>query len=396
MTRDDIRQEVLTLEVRNLLLEFTTGLGKTRTALEYMNKFKVQGKILVVIPRLILIDGWKKEIIIWGFSSYLPQISFTTYVSLPKHVGEQYDLVIYDEAHHLSERAREAVEDIKSDYNILLSATVKKSLKKALFAYFPGLHCQTVSMKQAIDDNILPDPRVFLLPLTLDNTHITECIKRNPSAKGTPITLSFKDRFKAKEHKGHPISIPCTQSQYYEDLNSWITFYERQYRISCNECFKFKSLQLAKQRLDYLASLKDNVIKNLLRQLEGYRTLTFCSNIAQTEALGEHCINSKNENSTQNLADFNDGKINHITACNMLNEGANLTDCQVGIFVSINSSDIMVKQKNGRILRHPEPILFFVYYKGTREEEIINEMITNYNPELITVVTDTESITLNQ
>lgn len=64
----------------------------------------------------------------------------------------------------------------------------------------------------------------------------------------------------------------------------------------------------------------------------------------------------------------------------------NLVECQVGIFVSINSSDIMVKQKNGRILRHAEPIIIIVYYKSTREEELVTEMLQNYNQKLITVV----------
>ena len=83
---------------------------------------------------------------------------------------------------------------------------------------------------------------------------------------------------------------------------------------------------------------------------------------------------------------FNTKKINHITACNILNEGCNLTDCQVGVFVSINSSDIMTKQKNGRILRHKNPIIFILYYKNTREEEIVNTMMENYNPKLVAVL----------
>ena len=36
-----------------------------------------------------------------------------------------------------------------------------------------------------------------------------------------------------------------------------------------------------------------------------------------------------------------------------------------------------------RILRHKEPVLIFPYWINTREEEIINELIKDYNPELI-------------
>ena len=52
-----------------------------------------------------------------------------------------------------------------------------------------------------------------------------------------------------------------------------------------------------------------------------HRTLIFCNSIEQTEMLGEYCINSKNKKSVEYLEAFNKGKIDHITACNMLNEG---------------------------------------------------------------------------
>lgn len=64
----------------------------------------------------------------------------------------------------------------------------------------------------------------------------------------------------------------------------------------------------------------------------------------------------------------------------------NLIDCQVGIYASLNSSDIMIKQKLGRLLRHPNPALIIPYYNNTREEEIIEKMLEDYNPELVTVV----------
>ena len=64
----------------------------------------------------------------------------------------------------------------------------------------------------------------------------------------------------------------------------------------------------------------------------------------------------------------------------------NLIDCQVGIYASLNSSDTMIKQKLGRLLRHPNPVLIIPYYNNTREEEIIGKMLKDYNPELVTVV----------
>ena len=85
-------------------------------------------------------------------------------------------------------------------------------------------------------------------------------------------------------------------------------------------------------------------------------------------------------------------KINHITACNILNEGVNLTNCRIGIFCNLNSSEIVVKQRVGRILRHKSPIIIIPYFKDTREEELVEKMIEEYNPELIHVVENVNDI----
>lgn len=70
----------------------------------------------------------------------------------------------------------------------------------------------------------------------------------------------------------------------------------------------------------------------------------------------------------------------------------NLTNCQIGIFANLNSSEIIIKQRNGRLLRHPNPVIIVPYYKNTREEELVTKMIENYNPDLITIIKDINEI----
>jgi superfamily II DNA or RNA helicase len=385
MTREQIRNDILNLKSKYILAELPTSVGKTRVALDFMHEKEVEGNILIVIPRLILIDNWKKEFIKWGYEPYLTQVTFTTYISLPKYTkGKIYDLVIFDECHHLSERAREAVEELVSNYTLLLSATVNRTLKKEFKMLFPRLECYRISMREAIDGDILPDPEVFLIPLEL-SSNIIETMVINPKAKKT-MKASFPYRFMARKDKNTKYIIECTQQEYYSDLSAMVDFYKRNYLHTNNQAIYFRWQQKAKERLMWLSGLKNNVVLQLLEKLKDKRTLTFCNGIEQTEILGKYCINSKNTESDSILEDFNNEKINHITACNILNEGANLTNCQVGIFVSINSSDTMRIQKLGRILRHKEPKIFIIYYKDTREEELVKEMLENYNSELITVV----------
>ena len=72
----------------------------------------------------------------------------------------------------------------------------------------------------------------------------------------------------------------------------------------------------------------------------------------------------------------------------------NLVNCRVGIYAVLNSSERMIKQKLGRLLRHPNPIIIIPFYKNTRDEEIVNKMLEDYNQELVSTITDLKDLTL--
>ena len=148
---------------------------------------------------------------------------------------------------------------------------------------------------------------------------------------------------------------------------------------------KNKWLHNAGIRLKWLSKNKQDTVLYLLNLHKNDRVLTFCADINQTEELGKYCINSKNKLSKQYYDMFNEGKINHITACGILNEGVNITNCQYGIFAYLSSSDIIIKQRLGRLLRHKNPVIIIPYYAGTREQEIVEKMLKDYNPNLVEI-----------
>ena len=78
----------------------------------------------------------------------------------------------------------------------------------------------------------------------------------------------------------------------------------------------------------------------------------------------------------------------------MLNESANLTDCRIGIYANINSSETINIQRQGRLLRHKKPVIIIPYYRGTREHEIVKDIIKDYNKDLIKVVNNFKDIKL--
>ncbi len=393
MTREDMQREILSLKGSNWLLELATGTGKSKMAIEKVKSISKKNQtLLIVVPRNVHKQNWMDEITKWWSDCQL-KIQFTTYVSFPKYEGK-WDFVIFDECHHLSERCREALCNFTIKHSILLSATVNRNLKDELKEVFDDLVSYKKDLRDVIEEGILPDPIVYLYPLDLRTDLPTEVIWKNKKAKGRVLECNFATRWDYIRQKTNPVKIYCSERQYYIDLSSQIEYWKKRYMCSRSEIAKNKWLRLCNDRLVWLSDKKVSHLYPLLAHLRKCRTLTFCNSIHQTELLGEYCINSKNSNSVKNLEDFNSGKIDHITACNMLNEGMNLTNCQVGIYANLNGSDTPIKQRTGRLLRHPHPIIVIPYYKNTREEEIVKKMLENYNSDLVTTIQNIKEIKL--
>lgn len=70
----------------------------------------------------------------------------------------------------------------------------------------------------------------------------------------------------------------------------------------------------------------------------------------------------------------------------------NLVNCQIGIYANLNNSETIVKQRMGRLLRHTNPIIVVPYYKDSREEELVQKMMEDCNPELVTIIKDIKEI----
>lgn len=395
MNRNEIQEEILSIKNRSLLLELPTGFGKSKLALDWVQENCNADNILIVINRKVHIKNWKDEIDLWWNTDVGTNIKFTTYASLHKHAG-YYSVIIFDECHHITERCLEILKGYKADNYVLLSATVSKKQKQIFNRVFPELYIYSKTLRNAIEEEVLPDPTIYLIPLELDNIEQTEKLVYNPKGKGL-VYCNFVDRWKVRKdpkYRNHVIHVRCTKRQYLNEMNSQIDYWKRRYMSTRSDIAKNKWMRLCSDRLKWLSDKKEYLIYKLLSATKDNRTLTFCNSIEQTEKFGRNHINSKNEDSAKHLENFNNGVINHITACNMLNEGINLKNCQIGIYANLNASETIIKQRLGRILRHKNPVIIIPYYINSREEELIEKMRENYNPELIKIITEHEIKTL--
>lgn len=389
MTREEVFSECLSKinKTNFLLLELPTGYGKSKLSLDLVNHLaatKYKGKkisMLLLVAKNVHKQTWQEEIRKWGGVEVNTIVS-ECYESLKKHQHEYFDIIVADEVHHLNSDLRlDSLKTLSFGNFIGLSATIPKKLKQNfLYEY----HAKVVScdLVEAIDNDILPEPQIVLLPLQIDGTKATETIELNPKAKGITYKGDFTKLWNYRKMKVHAI-VSCTAKQKLGDMNNQILFAKNRYMRSRQDFVKNKWLFMCGERIKYLANLKNDIVKQILLKLKSDRSITFCKTIDQAEYLGKYCIHSKNKDSDQIYKDFNDKKINHITSVNILNENANLVDCKYAVFANYSASETIGPQRIGRSLRHKSPVIIMPYYENTREQEIIEEMLEDFDKDCI-------------
>ena len=395
MTREEIYQrcEREIDRTKGVLLEAGTGSGKSSVAIHLLNHLNPDNKpftVLLLVAKTVHKFTWEEEFNKWGLNSEIAVCS-ECYESLKKHVGQSYDAIILDECHHVQSELRQGLLDhVSFRYMIGLSATIPKKLKYRLMSTY-NLGLVQCSLQDAIEDGILPEPEIMLLPLHLDNTVKCEEIEVNPKGSRGTVYDDYEKLWYYKKSKLHAI-LRCTPKQKLQYMDNQIVIAKRVFEVQRTLYLKRRWLKMCGDRLKFLAECKNELVKKLLDKISDKRVLTFCTSIEQTEILGKNCIHSKNKNADAVLEKFNQGKLNHITACQILNEGVNLKNCQFGIFANINASSIIKVQRVGRILRHDHPVVIIPYYKDSREEEIVEEWIGEYDKKLIHEYSDLDSL----
>ncbi len=390
INRDNVLKNVVDkFNINNIVCELATGFGKTKIAIESINSMENSDAInLIVVPKKANIEEWKKEIAKWG--GLYGCTTFICYASLKKYVHHKIDNLILDECHHINSNITiNALSEIKSTnpnlHMLGLSATIGYNTKKSFNSIFKGkdrIEYIKVSTQQAIDNGVLPDPEIILIPIKLDNTIKSEYYEINKGMKkfGT-VHDDISNIWTYKKNRKHAL-LKCTQLQKNNQYDNDINYLKN----SNNAMYKNILMQQCNNRLKFLSNIKTDKVKELLKILKDRRVLTFCNSIEQADKLEKNSIHSKNDKSKEILDKFNSKKIKHISACNILNEGINLTDCKYGIFANIMASDTIQVQRIGRLLRHKEPVLIIPFYKDTREQEIVLKWMNGYNKNLIKIM----------
>lgn len=312
---------------KRTMVALATGLGKTFVAgtfIKMVLRDKPNARILILANQKLLIEQfdkalWKhlpKEVSthIWHGNeepSYTEGITLATFqklaniVTIEKEIGN-FEIIIIDEAHHApSATYNDLIEKLEANFLIGMTATPWRTDKKDLQEIFgPPCNKCVIDIVDALRNGYLSkvDYRLFC-----DNIDW--------------------DIVQAKSKKKYTI----------KELNKKLFVESRDGEI-INQIIKIWDETNPKRAIIYCASIDHAQRMEVLLRERGFTARCLHSTLDPRE-------------SEERLRKFRQGKIQILTAMNMLNEGVDVPEVDLIVFLRVTHSRIIFLQQLGRGLR---------------------------------------------
>lgn len=332
---------------RRGVVELPTGAGKTVIALAAMAA--CDEPTLIVVPTIDLLEQWQQELEsefdlpigrLGGGEQRIEPVTVSTYDSAylrADEIGDQFGLVVFDEVHHLG---AEGYQDIAR----LLAAPDRLGLT-ATFERPDGAH-ETVA-------ELIGDRLYSIATDELAGDHLAPYEIRRIEVELTPEERADYDE---------------AQSTFIEYIrNSNIEFssgsdYQQLVKRSGSDP-KAREALLAKQRARKIMMNAENKQHQLGRILDRHaddRVIVFTAHTELVYQLSAQFLlpaitNETSSSERREILDrFRDGTYSRIITANVLDEGVDVPDANVGVILSGSGSEREFTQRLGRILRPKE------------------------------------------
>lgn len=321
-----------------------TGAGKSKVGIKLASSNYHQGKTkgLIVVPTEKLRDeGWREEFHKWNEVDTWESVNRCCYASLTKFINEEFDYVILDEGHNITENNSEFFKNNIVHQCVLLTATKPKNeTKKQILTSLNILPAYEITLDESVKLGLVAPYDITVITFPLDNTD-----KYIPAG-------NEKKRFFTTEKANY-------------DYLSRLTL-----------TAPSKSNFLRRMRLVYNLKSKTRTANLILEHVipKELRTLIFCGSKEQAIELCDRTYFSKPvlakadkdkpskveriskllsryEGDTA-LNDFQTGVINRLASVEALNEGHNIHNVDVACLVQVNSDWKDLVQRIGRALRY--------------------------------------------
>jgi superfamily II DNA or RNA helicase len=147
--------------------------GKIYTTINILEELKPK-TILIAYPDNKIKASWQADFEKRGYISGF--ITYTTHLSLKKYTEEQFDLVIIDEIHLLSEAQLEAAEEIcdRHDQVLGLTGTLSSDTQKTLYEELNMPVVASYSIEQAVAEGVITDYEITVVRVPLDDKRVND------------------------------------------------------------------------------------------------------------------------------------------------------------------------------------------------------------------------------
>ena len=392
---------------RFLCLEWATGTGKTLASLKIVEKIlkrnpNAQGYL--ICKESTHKKNWLLDIKKHKKSKMTKSLKTVLYASL-KNQKVKADFIILDECHALTPLRIKALKQIlqRNTQIIFLSATIPDD-KKSMINKFCGnrIYYDTISLNKAFELDLLPTPslvvhKVFLNKKIVRGKYWEFKAKMPKDKKSNKFKYcTHKELFMKLKNTPKEFGVICrgTEQEHYDALTKQMTYYQGlsddmkipyPIRTGCRNKF----LNIASQRKKFIAEVKTQTVKDLVKEFrsDDTRFICFTGSINQVQELGsKSAVDSKNKNEVnQDLIDcFNNLECSELFAVKMLREGINLTNIEKGIITQLDSGIGSFFQMLGRCLRHEFPELHLLVVQDTQDVVYFNKSMNNFNQDFIT------------
>lgn len=393
MNREDLYNSVLfNINYKdNILLEWCTGLGKSKMFI-LIHEYLKPKTVYICVAETNHIENWRQEYIKWGKEHLLEHTKIFCYNSLHNYINTEVDLLCNDECHHISELRLSHLQTIKVKKVVNLSATVNEDEKIRLIRLWGKYYSSMVNLNGAIENDLLPTPIINVVKLTLDNTIKDKVItfKRGLTSKAISNECSYDNKnlyiFNKSRYPNLSLKIKCTEQEYYAYLDGKVTYLSNTYKANRSQRNLLAMQAMGLSRKKFLAELKLKYLINLVNQVKESkrRFICFTGSTKAADALStDKTIHSKIKDRVNILQRFNDKEINELYVVEMLKEGTNLNDIEIGIIAQLDSESRSFIQRLGRILRAETPELYVLYFENTIDESFKDTAIASLNKDYI-------------
>jgi len=428
VTRQELSEAISNEDSPHFLLDVYMRVGKSMIAATIINNKSWEGNILILSGAEATNKQW-----IQNLTEYNPHLldraDIYCYQSLHKLDRDKYSIILLDEADlAFSDKRWLQIQEFKPEHWIMMSGTLDRDhiMEFRQLTNNQFFHAK-VSLEQGVSWGILPQPKVFAVKLSMDNTKRYLVYVNSRDKKKKNVIVPFNERWTVFKDKKVNALIQCTEVEYYGLLNEkfekwkgleneWSMYDNYQTELlrwqenvktnstlvkpqppELSSLFEFikdkfpktacldKKMRIGNERKKFFADIKNRWFKKLFAELpQGNRSLVFCNDTAQADLLNaEFAVHSNNPGSIELVEQFNKGEIDKIFSCKLLDRGQDFFGVEYLIIIQSSLKQGSQAQRAARSLLSLAPKIIVMYYPDTQDEKYVQEFLKQFKPEWI-------------